>query len=607
MGNVLNKADPAKDEVIKLFLEIYTLPKFSEYIKSTPPDSEERTQKITELQQLIKDTYFKLNLEPPVKEYIDAIKYNKQVNILKSHLLDKILQEYKNIPTFIVINEINNKIKSNDPSLCEQLMLDLAAKIKEETMKKEAKEQMKLLFKKYDINGDGTISIEELEDATNRLGLPGQVAKEVLVAADKGNDGKISFEEFEAYTEEHVLKYYKIFYNLDSDNDMRLSYKQARQSLHEVYPKLEMSDEIYKKLFLAMDEDKSGLISFDEWCQFLLLFPEKNLKYVTDLWRLIAVTTILPQEPDVIIIDKNLKNKKGESITLDGVLKNFICGGIAGGISRTITAPLENLKVLYQTSYIETKPPTLLKGFMQIYENRGLLGLYRGNSVSIVMSILEQAMRFAIIDYTKKHLEDDDGHVSPKQLLYIGIFTGIFSTSILFPLEVVRVRVISSDEIQHKVYRKFLKIYNQHGLPGFYTGLVPHLMCVLPAGSVNVVFYNILKKMFVTEKDIENLNINKFMLIGGGAAAITGTVTYPFNIITTRTIVTNRDRPITDRISFISIMRKTRIDEGWMGFFKGYRASLLRLFIGQSFNFGTFETIRGYIRLRDRNKIKKKN
>jgi hypothetical protein len=34
---------------------------------------------------------------------------------------------------------------------------------------------------------------------------------------------------------------------------------------------------------------------------------------------------------------------------------------------------------------------------------------------------------------------------------------------------------------------------------------------------------------------------------------ITGTVTYPFNIITTRTIVTNRDRPITDRISFISI------------------------------------------------------
>lgn len=61
------------------------------------------------------------------------------------------------------------------------------------------------------------------------------------------------------------MKFYKIFYNLDSDNDERLNYKQTKQSLHEIYPDINI-DRVFDSIFKTMDQDKTGLITFEEWC-----------------------------------------------------------------------------------------------------------------------------------------------------------------------------------------------------------------------------------------------------------------------------------------------------------------------------------------------------
>lgn len=58
------------------------------------------------------------------------------------------------------------------------------------------------------------------------------------------------------------MKFYKIFYNLDSDNDQRLNYKQTKQSLHEIYPDINI-DRVFKSIFKTMDQDKTGLITFE--------------------------------------------------------------------------------------------------------------------------------------------------------------------------------------------------------------------------------------------------------------------------------------------------------------------------------------------------------
>lgn len=221
--------------------------------------------------------------------------------------------------------------------------------------------------------------------------------------------------------------------------------------------------------------------------------------------------------------------------------------------------------------YTDSRPPGIWVGLRETYLKTGLLSLFRGNSVSIMMSVLEQALRFSIIDYSKKKFEDEHGHINPHDFLIIGIITGVLSTLVLFPLDVIRIRIISSEGEKHKVYNKIIKIYTKNGFRGFYSGLTPHLISVLPAGSFNVVFYNLLRRLLITDNDIENIRLHKFMFIGGTAALITGTVTYPFSLLTSRLIVANRDVDNhSERIGMFNMFKNIVKNEGFFGFFKGF-------------------------------------
>ena len=72
-----------------------------------------------------------------------------------------------------------------------------------------------------------------------------------MLKADILKDNKISYSEFEKYCENQIMKFYKVFYNLDSDEDGKLNYKQARQTLHEIYPNMDLTDDVYKNLFIS--------------------------------------------------------------------------------------------------------------------------------------------------------------------------------------------------------------------------------------------------------------------------------------------------------------------------------------------------------------------
>ncbi len=588
------KDDIRFDDIVMIFKQLYTLPKYSDQIKDTLPDSEERSSKISELKQKLNELYSILFKEESViHKEINSSNYHKHIYTLKTKLIQHIKAIFPNEPIYLIINKFHDILKDNEITLCEELMYDMVERGKEEIMRNDVQQILENIYKKHSNIENGKISLEELEKSVKEYGygVPSIIAKEIMSHADTTKDGEICLKDFKDYTEKQVLKYYKIFYNLDSDNDFKLNFKQTKQSLHEIYPNLEF-DDFFIQIYDMMDKDRSGLISFDEWCEFLIFYPQQNLKHLVDQWSLISLTNLDPQEPDSSFIEMDLMISAQTSSFID-TLKTFLCGGIAGGFSRTVTAPLERLKILYMTTYTESKPPGVWIGLKDIYRRYGLIGLFRGNSVSIMMNVLEQALRFSIIDYSKKKLQDENGQIKPREFLLIGVLTGILSTLILFPLDVVRIRLLSSEGEKHKVYNKFLKIYSIAGIRGFYSGFIPHLVSVLPAGSLNVVFYNVLRRLVITQNDIENSKLYKFMFVGGTAALITGTVTYPLSLLTSRIIVANRNvSNLKERIGTFTMIKTIFSHEGLAGFYKGYNASILRLIIGQSVNFGTYEIMK---------------
>ena len=88
---------------------------------------------------------------------------------------------------------------------------------------------------------------------------------------------------------------------------------------------------------------------------------------------------------------------------MDDHIKNLVYAGCGGMVSRTVTAPLERLKVLYQNksninvSYYNYIP--------KLIKREGYLSLFNGNGINCIRVVPESAIRYSVFDYSKKHLE----------------------------------------------------------------------------------------------------------------------------------------------------------------------------------------------------------
>lgn len=83
---------------------------------------------------------------------------------------------------------------------------------------------------------------------------------------------------------------------------------------------------------------------------------------------------------DIKIIDKQ---------SIDYIIRSGLAGGLAGSCAKTLVAPLDRIKILFQTSNPEfIKYRGTFGGFIdagkRIWKTDGVMGLYQGNSVTLL-------------------------------------------------------------------------------------------------------------------------------------------------------------------------------------------------------------------------------
>lgn len=86
-----------------------------------------------------------------------------------------------------------------------------------------------------------------------------------------------------------------------------------------------------------MDKDGSGTVTYDEFVKFYHLIPAESLKLNFKRW---AKTSSIDIGESVVVNDEA---EPGTS-----VVTTLVAGGVAGAISRSLTAPLDRLKVILQ-------------------------------------------------------------------------------------------------------------------------------------------------------------------------------------------------------------------------------------------------------------------
>jgi len=161
--------------------------------------------------------------------------------------------------------------------------------------------------------------------------------------------------------------------------------------------------------------------------------------------------------------------------------------GLGAGMVEALvwTAPTERLKVLRQND-INSKTPKykgLIGGLSTVVKEQGIGGLYAGAAATAIRQASSVAVRFMLYAEFKKILAPD-GNIKDWQQLLAGGGTGICSTLLNNPIDVVKSRLQAQDKGGGKAVQYsgtvdcLVQTAKQDGIAALYRGTIPRMMKV---------------------------------------------------------------------------------------------------------------------------------
>jgi solute carrier family 25 (mitochondrial phosphate transporter), member 23/24/25/41 len=258
-----------------------------------------------------------------------------------------------------------------------------------------------------------------------------------------------------------------------------------------------------------VDKDNNGIITFEEWRDFLLLYPnEATIENIYHHWERVCLVDIGEQA----VIPEGISKHVNAS-------KYLIAGGIAGATSRTATAPLDRLKVIMQ---VQTTRTTVMHAIKDIWVKGGMLGFFRGNGLNVVKVAPESAIRFYAYETLKEYIMTSKGEnkseVGASERLVAGGLAGAVAQTAIYPIDLVKTRLQTYSCEGRKVPRigaLSRDIWMHEGPRAFYRGLVPSLLGMVPYAGIDLAVYETLKdvsKAYIL-KDSGKASLNIYLCL----------------------------------------------------------------------------------------------
>lgn len=227
------------------------------------------------------------------------------------------------------------------------------------------------------------------------------------------------------------------------------------------------------------------------------------------------------------------------------VLARLVAGGLSGCAAKTATAPLDRLKILLQTRHEKYTNVGVWEGLRKIYMVEGAKGYFKGNGAQMVRIFPYAAVQFYSYDYYRLLLPRLAGRESEPLRFLSGSLAGVSAVACTYPLDLVRARLAFQVETRYYtgIGNALSTIYREEGLRGFYKGVVPTVLGMIPYAGVSFFVFGSIKNHLMTHpslrKDEHRLIAPANMAAGAVAGIMAQTVSYPLDV-TRRTMQINR-------------------------------------------------------------------
>jgi len=277
-----------------------------------------------------------------------------------------------------------------------------------------------------------------------------------------------------------------------------------------------------------------------------------------------------------------------------GFITNFALGGVSGAVAKTLTAPIERVKLLIQTQDANPRIRSgevprytgIINCFSRVSSEQGFLAFWRGNFTNVLRYFPTQAFNFAFKDSIKKLFPRYDPKTQFGMFFLVqmasGALAGAGSLCIVYPLDYARTRLASDVGTGKRDFKGLADCLKKtasgpRGVLGLYNGFGVSVAGIIPYRGVYFGLYDSLREKNPWKNDLGVLGLASKFAVAQGTAITAGYASYPFDTIRRR-LQMQSEKPKEQWVykGTLDCLTKVMKEEGTSALFKGAGANALR-------------------------------
>lgn len=272
-------------------------------------------------------------------------------------------------------------------------------------------------------------------------------------------------------------------------------------------------------------------------------------------------------------------------------------GSCAGITEHVAMYPLDTVKTRLQTSSGSVGVRETVQAVLR--EQRGAMGLWRGASIIGIGCIPAHVSLFSTYEYCKLLLMDGSSGSQPTRAALCGAAGTVMHDIVLTPIDVVKQRLQLGAYAGTKDC--ITSTLRREGVRAFYISLPATLAMNVPYTGLLVASNEMLKNLCNvggagSGDDASLANAPWYFFTAGVSGAFAGALTLPFDVVKTRLQTQKGGPAVTSDVrrydGFVSTVRRIHLEEGYLGFFRGFVPRIALAMPSAAMCWGTYETVR---------------
>jgi len=269
-----------------------------------------------------------------------------------------------------------------------------------------------------------------------------------------------------------------------------------------------------------------------------------------------------------------------------GFIENFMLAGVAAGVSKTVAAPIERIKLLVQNQDEMIKQGRLDKPYNGVIDctkrtmaSEGVQAMWRGNLANVLRYFPTQALNFAFKDTIKAIFncpKDAPNWQKFATNIASGGAAGTMSLTFVYSLDYARTR-LANDAKGKGGERQFnglidvyVKTLKSDGIQGLYRGFSISAVGIFIYRGMYFGLFDTLKPLIVGKDG----SVAASFLLGWAVTVTAGLMSYPIDTIRRRMMMTSGGG--VKYKGSIDCATQILKNEGFMSMMKGAGANVLR-------------------------------